>query len=819
MKRRQLKDRRLLTPYLLNHADADAIVSAGGLRGIVADLPEWCKRPGHETNVWLNAALAQLWPHLSIALSDKIGGALGKILAKITPMGVSMSFREFNLGNESLNLLSVRKAQSNSFGTGGGVRGAEAREVILDFDVRWCGDPTVVLDVVVMGLTLQVKLQELQLLGPLRVVLSSFDDKLPCFHLMKFAFVDQPRVDFALSLVGGDIEMIPGVKETVTEVIGKGLSKAIVWPKFVKVPIANKDEKPGVSRSDAGAVLEVTLVRGNGLKNARTFGKSDPFVTTRVAGSPRAAVKSSVVVGSLDPHWNETFRLIVDDPSTQSVSLAVCDYSPFADDAGVKKFGKFISKLNGACFGWSRRVRKRVYNIGGVRKSYAKGAKLDRAGTEKEDAAGSLFQSTMGTGRINLARLKPFQTVARRVVLTKSASSILSDASYARNDPRRRQKSLKAGTLDLRVRLVPLSVNVEHTQDALKRSGADAREDLIARRAGKGVVDKKTFIKKCIEKLDPNESAEARAARAAKQEAQRVAEDVERLVGSVLGGELDLNGKGSENGRKFARSDSLAAADMKRLRPHLTGLLHVTLVRGESLVAKDVNGSSDPYFKLKLKTQKWKSPTARQTLNPTYDAAAEFFVAPEDLLVPGVVVKLECWDEDIVGKDFMGEAEVPLRRVVARALRALGAEVFERVELRGVQSGAAHFKFRFQPVDVEAFRELEDEDEDEEGGEGEAREARGASAEGGRVRFVEAEEARPRGEGEAEKKKKLKTLRTTEMASARTGDVSVYKEPRGGCFGGCFGGGKKAADEFVESSDDDEAYEVEETPATPRRRK
>ena len=72
---------------------------------------------------------------------------------------------------------------------------------------------------------------------------------------------------------------------------------------------------------------------------------------------------------------------------------------------------------------------------------------------------------------------------------------------------------------------------------------------------------------------------------------------------------------------------------------------------------------------------------------------------------------------------------------------------------------------------------------------------------------------------EGPKKKKLKTLRTTEMASARTGDVSVYKEPRGGCFGGCFGGGKKAADEFVESSDDDEAYEVEETPATPRRRK
>lgn len=821
-----MKDRRLLTPYLLNHTDVDAIVSVGGLRGVVADLPEWCKRPGHETNVWLNAALAQLWPHLSTALSEKIGGAIGKILAKITPMGISMSFREFNLGNESLNLLSVRKAQANTFGTGGGVRGAGVDEVILDFDVRWCGDPTVVLDVVVMGLTLQVKLQELQLLGPLRVVLSSFDDKLPCFHLMKFAFVDQPRVDFALSLVGGDIEMIPGVKEAVTEVIGKGLSKAIVWPKFVKVPIRNKNEKPGISRSDAGAVLEVTLVRGHGLKNVRTFGKSDPFVTTRVTGSQRPSAKSSVVVGSLNPHWNETFRLIVDDPSTQSVSLAVCDYSPFAEDAGVKKFGKFMSKLNGACFGWTRRVRKRVYNIGGVRKSYAKGAKVERAMTEKEDAAGSLFQSTMGTGRINLASLKPFVTVARRVVLTKSASSILSDSSFkSRNDPRRRRKNLNAGTLDLRVRLVPLSADVKRTHDALKRSGAAARLDLNVRRAEKGVVDKKHFIKKCLEKLDPNESSEARAARAAKEEAKRVAEDVDRLVRSVLGGELDgVTTKNDKKGRKLARSDSLAAADMKRLRPHLNGLLHITLVRGESLVAKDATGSSDPYFKLKLKTQKWKSPVAHQTLNPTYDAALEFFVAPEDLLVPGVVLKLECWDEDIVGKDFMGEAEVPLRKIVARALSALGDEVFERVELRGVESGAAHFKFRFQPVDVDAFREAEDEEAgqgDEENEENEENEARGAD--GGRrsARVVEVREARGgggNGGGGAEKKKKLKILRTTEMLlSAPTGKhMSVYKEPRGGCFGGCFGGKKKADDEFQESSDDEAAYEVEETPATPK---
>ena len=75
----------------------------GGLRGIVEDLPDWCKRPDFEAGVWLNpGALEQLWPHLSAALSDKIGTVVGNILAKITPLGISLSFSEFTLGTEPL---------------------------------------------------------------------------------------------------------------------------------------------------------------------------------------------------------------------------------------------------------------------------------------------------------------------------------------------------------------------------------------------------------------------------------------------------------------------------------------------------------------------------------------------------------------------------------------------------------------------------------------------------------------------------------------------------------------------------------------------
>ena len=143
-----------------------------------------------------------------------------------------------------MRLLSVKQTGSLS---------TSKDEVVLDFDARWCGDPTIVLNVAIMGLTLRVRLQELQVLGPLRVCLANFDDRLPCFHVLKVAFVSQPEVQFSLSLIGGDIDMLPGVKETVTEIVGKSLARALVWPKYVKVPIAPGKEGRGGGDFRAGS--------------------------------------------------------------------------------------------------------------------------------------------------------------------------------------------------------------------------------------------------------------------------------------------------------------------------------------------------------------------------------------------------------------------------------------------------------------------------------------------------------------------------------------------------------------------------------------
>ena len=662
--KKRLVARRTLTPLLLDHKHADTLVDAGGLAAIVGDLPQWCKKPDHETTVWLNGLLAELWPQLSAALSEKIGTAVGKKLARISPLGLNLSFKEFGLGNEAISLLSVRKVG----------RAKDTNEVILDFDMRWCGDPTIVLNASVLGLPLMVRLNELQLIGPLRLCFADFDNNLPCFHMLKIAFVERPDINFTLKLVGGNIDMVMGLKEKITEVISNGLGKALVWPKYIRVPIANEnrpgaqDVKIGVDKADAAGVLEVTLVSGSNLRNMRAIGRSDPYVTFSLTNSGRNEVKSSVIKHDLNPRWNEHFKIVLDDLDSHDLQFVVADYSAMAEDKGVKKIEKCFTKMDVACCGWWRR------------RTGAKGAR--DAKSRAKELEGAMFQTVMGTGSVKVSELKPFQEVTKQVPLSKDAMSVFADPT--------RRKKVSAGSVTLRMRVIPLTSTATRTAKNLESAGLKVKKALVKKREEHGVAGpKKTFMER-FGRPPTAEELEEEAKRASKKPVdfdRSAKEAVELMLNTVLGANLD-------------RSDPRQAEQVELLKPHLNGLLYITLVKGEGLVAKDVGNTSDPYFKIKLKSQSWRSPVVYQTLNPVYDASTEFIVSPADLLSPGVVIKCECWDKDIVGKEFMGECDVELRDVVKRSLQAVGGWVYRRVELRGVEHGSVHVKFRFQPADV-----------------------------------------------------------------------------------------------------------------------
>ncbi|TVU05405.1 hypothetical protein EJB05_48566 [Eragrostis curvula] len=101
--------------------------------------------------------------------------------------------------------------------------------------------------------------------------------------------------------------------------------------------------------------------------------------------------------------------------------------------------------------------------------------------------------------------------------------------------------------------------------------------------------------------------------------------------------------------------------------------LNVRVVGARNLRAMDSNGFSDPYVKLQLGKQRFKTKVIKMNLNPTWDQEFSFLVDDgKDVL------KFDVYDEDILSMDdFLGQVKVPLEDVMAAENFSLGTRWYQ----------------------------------------------------------------------------------------------------------------------------------------------
>ncbi|RVX13339.1 Synaptotagmin-3 [Vitis vinifera] len=67
-------------------------------------------------------------------------------------------------------------------------------------------------------------------------------------------------------------------------------------------------------------LLHVKVVRACKLLKMDILGASDPYVKLSLSGERLPAKKTSIKMKTMDPEWNEDFKLIVKDPNLKSYS-------------------------------------------------------------------------------------------------------------------------------------------------------------------------------------------------------------------------------------------------------------------------------------------------------------------------------------------------------------------------------------------------------------------------------------------------------------------------------------------------------------------
>ncbi|KAL6498787.1 hypothetical protein OROGR_028334 [Orobanche gracilis] len=303
--------------------------------------PQWISFPVFEQNVdldlvfaftgkvkWLNKQLSKLWPFIADAAEAIIKDSVEPSLEEYRPPGItSLKFSKLSLGTVAPKIEGIR------------VQSLKEGQITMDIDLRWGGDPNIVLAVEAAHVaSIPIQLKDLQVFTIVRAIFQ-LSDEIPCISAVVVALLAEPKpqIDYTLKAVGGSLTAIPGISDMIDDTVSSIVTDMLQWPHRIVVPIGGIPVDTSELELKPVGKLTVTVIKANDLKNKELIGKSDPYVVAHIR--PLFKIKTKVVDNNLNPIWNETFELIAEDKETQSLIFEVLD-EDIGDD---KRLG--IAKL------------------------------------------------------------------------------------------------------------------------------------------------------------------------------------------------------------------------------------------------------------------------------------------------------------------------------------------------------------------------------------------------------------------------------------------------------------------------------------------
>ncbi|KAL3651558.1 hypothetical protein CASFOL_004560 [Castilleja foliolosa] len=109
----------------------------------------------------------------------------------------------------------------------------------MDIDLRWGGDPNIVLVVQAAHVaSIPIQLKDLQVFTIVRAI-SQLSDEIPCISAVVVALLAEPKrqIDYTLKAVGGSLTAIPGLSDMIDDTVTSIVTDMLQWPHRIVVPI------------------------------------------------------------------------------------------------------------------------------------------------------------------------------------------------------------------------------------------------------------------------------------------------------------------------------------------------------------------------------------------------------------------------------------------------------------------------------------------------------------------------------------------------------------------------------------------------------
>ncbi|CAL8462063.1 g1594 [Coccomyxa elongata] len=323
------RSRFAATVRMLTDLDED------GLKYVMKNLPSWVKFSDYERAKFLNDALQMLWPAFDTALCNLIKDELEPYMRDFSPAVVSgMYFERLSFGLVPMSILGVRIVPS--------FHANQHVSIELDVDVRWAGEPDVllklepstkwitnavkigklkVLPAVNMTPVMAVRMRQVQISAIMRVSLSPVLDDLPFIGGISLSLMAQPYIDFDLRLVAGpDIMSVPALSSYLQASLMEVFIDQMIWPRVAQIPfmMPSSDEHEIAAPHGILTVQVIEAKLPQRLSRLRRVEKPlDPYTCLAVrphSGPVETGTQSASTSGkqgTTHPHWREAFHLCV----------------------------------------------------------------------------------------------------------------------------------------------------------------------------------------------------------------------------------------------------------------------------------------------------------------------------------------------------------------------------------------------------------------------------------------------------------------------------------------------------------------------------